>query len=98
VPEEQWFNTSALVRAVAAGDTPRNFLRGPSQRRVDLSLSKGFGLSATSKLELRVEVFNLFNWVNFGMPQNNVASSDFGAITSTVGGPRIAQLGLRLTF
>jgi hypothetical protein len=97
-PEDRWFNTSAVVRAVAAGNTPRNFLRGPSQKRVDLSLSKGFGLSPTAKLELRVEVFNLFNWVNLGMPANNVASSDFGAITNTIGGPRIAQLGLRLTF
>jgi hypothetical protein len=96
--EEAWFNTEAFVRANAAGNTPRNFLRGPSQKRIDVSLSKAFGLGGTSRLELRAEVFNVFNWTNFGMPQNNVASVDFGAITSTVGGPRVGQLGLRLIF
>jgi hypothetical protein len=96
--EEAWFNTEAFVRANAAGNTPRNFLRGPSQKRIDVSLSKAFTLGATSRLELRAEVFNVFNWTNFGMPQNNVASVDFGAITNTVGGPRVGQLGLRVIF
>lgn len=87
-PENGWFNKSAFVRAPSVGNTPRNFLRGPSQKRVDMSLSKKFKLGATSQFELRAEVFNLFNWVNFGQPQNNIASVDFGTITNTIGGPR----------
>ena len=97
-PEDQWFDTAAFQRAVGAGNTPRNFLRGPSQKRVDLSLSKAFGLGGDTRAELRAEVFNVFDWLNLAMPQNNVASSDFGTITNTVGGPRVAQVGVRLTF
>jgi hypothetical protein len=97
-PEDGWFDTKSFVRANAAGNTPRNFLRGPSQKRVDLSLAKKFRLGGGTRLELRAEVFNAFNWVNLGMPSNNVASADFGTITNTVGGPRTTQLGVRLTF
>jgi hypothetical protein len=97
-PADQWFNPAAFSRALAAGNTPRNFLRGPSQKRVDLSLSKAFGLGGETRAELRAEVFNVFNWVNLAMPSNNVASADFGTITNTIGGPRVAQVGVRLTF
>ena len=97
-PEDGWFDTAGVVRANAAGNTPRNFLRGPSQKRVDLSLAKRVRLGGTTQVELRAEVFNVFDWVNLGMPSNNVASADFGTITNTIGGPRTTQLGLRLTF
>jgi hypothetical protein len=97
-PEDGWFNKDAFRTATAAGNTPRNFLRGPSQKRLDLSLSKSFALGAERSVELRAEVFNVFNWTNFALPQTNVASSDFATITNTVGGPRTAQLGLRFAF
>jgi hypothetical protein len=96
--EEGWFDASAFRPAAAAGNTPRNFLRGPSQKRLDLSLAKSFAVAGRSRLELRFEVFNVFDWTNLGQPQTNIASSDFGTITSTVGGPRTAQFGARLTF
>ena len=48
--------------------------------------------------EFRWETFNLFDTVNFGLPENNFDSVDFGTITSTVGGPRVSQFGLRLSF
>jgi hypothetical protein len=32
------------------------------------------------------------------MPENNFDSVDFGTITTTVGGPRVSQLGVRVTF
>jgi hypothetical protein len=80
------------------GDSPRNFLRGPAQKRVDLSISKDISLGNSGRAQLRWEIFNLFDTVNFGMPENNFDSSDFGTITNTVGGPRVSQLGLRLIF
>lgn len=48
--------------------------------------------------ELRWEVFNLFNTVNFALPENNFDSVDFSRITGTIGGPRVSQFGLRLLF
>ncbi|MEW5981423.1 MAG: TonB-dependent receptor [Acidobacteriota bacterium] len=97
-PEDGWFDRSQLVPAAAAGNTPRNFLRGPGQNRVDLSISKTLRFGARVRAELRWEIFNLFNTVNFGMPENNYDSVDFGAITNTVGGPRVSQFGVRVTF
>jgi hypothetical protein len=97
-PEEGWFDKTQLRSAVAAGNTPRNFLRGPAQKRVDLSISKRIPLGGRVRAELRWEIFNLFNTVNFGMPENNFDSVDFGTITNTVGGPRVSQFGVRITF
>ncbi|MDR7420733.1 MAG: hypothetical protein QN178_17695, partial [Armatimonadota bacterium] len=97
-PVLAWFNTAALQPAEGAGNTPRNFLRGPGQKRVDLSIGKRVALGARARAELRWEIFNLFNTVNFGMPENNYDSSDFGAITTTVGGPRVSQFGVRILF
>jgi hypothetical protein len=97
-PEDGWFDTSQLRPAVAAGNTPRNFLRGPSQKRVDLSIAKRIPLGGRARAELRWEIFNLLNTVNFGLPENNFDSVDFGTITSTVGGPSVSQFGLRVTF
>jgi hypothetical protein len=96
-PEEGWFDKSQLRAASAAGNTPRNFLRGPAQKRVDLNVSKAIKLGKL-QAELRWEVFNVFNTVNFGLPENNFDSLDFGTITSTVGGPRVSQFGIRVNF
>jgi hypothetical protein len=96
--EDGWFDKTQLVAATAAGNTPRNFLRGPSQKRVDLSIAKTIRFGHRVRAELRWEVFNLLNTVNFGMPENNFDSVDFGTITNTVGGPRVSQFGLRFAF
>lgn len=82
------------------GDLGRNVLRGLWQRRIDLSLAKVFGVGARSSVELRWDVFNLLNNVNFGLPNNVIgdASTDFGMIADTVGGPRVMQFGAKLRF
>ena len=81
------------------GNAPRNSVRSDPFRQFDLGLHKAFGLGRDqTRLEARIEAFNLFNTTNFGMPENNFDSLDFGKITSTVGGPRVSQFGLRITF
>jgi hypothetical protein len=97
-PEEGWFDVTQLQAAVAAGNTPRNFLRGPAQRRVDVSLAKSLRFGERVTAELRWEVFNLLNAVNFALPENNFDSVDFGKITNTIGGPRVSQIGIRVLF
>lgn len=54
------------------GDVPRNDLRGPGFRQVDLVLSKRFRLGETTNLEFRTEVFNIFNFVNFDIPASRL--------------------------
>ena len=81
------------------GNLERNVLRGLWQRRVDLGLSKTFTTGRTN-FEVRWDIFNLLNTVNFGLPNNVIgdAGTDFGKITDTVGGPRVMQLGVKVRF
>jgi hypothetical protein len=65
---------------------------------VDLSIAKRIPLGGRARAELRWEIFNLLNTVNFGLPENNFDSVDFGRITNTIGGPRVSQFGLRFHF
>jgi hypothetical protein len=74
-------------------------LRGLWQRRVDISIAKLFPFGTQRNLELRWDIFNVFNTVNFGLPNNVIGdASDFGMITDTVGGPRVMQFGAKLRF
>ncbi len=109
-PTEAAFNKSVLCSPTSlAGGYPNNFgfgnlgrnvLRGFWQRRVDLSIAKRFGLGASRNFEVRWDVFNLFNTVNYALPNNVIGGSttDFGKITDSVGGPRVMQFGARLRF
>jgi hypothetical protein len=109
-PTEAAFNKSALCSPMTVaggypgnqgfGNLGRNVLRGFWQRRVDLSLAKMFPLGGGRNFEVRWNIFNLFNTVNYALPQNVIGSSstDFGKITDSVGGPRVMQLGGRFRF
>jgi hypothetical protein len=81
------------------GNTPRNFLYGPGQKNMDLSIVKFIPIRESLRGELRAEFFNLFNWTNFANPNNNIAvPSTFGRITSTSSGPRVIQFAFKLNF
>ncbi len=55
--------------------------------------------AAASDVELRWDVFNVFNTVNFALPENvHRRPDDFGKITDTIGGPRVMQFGARFRF
>ena len=85
----------------AWGDTGRNILRGPSQRQVDLSLSRRLPLFDRQQLELRWDVFNVLNEAVFANPASTFAANgpgNAGRITSTIGGPRTMQVGVKYVF
>ncbi len=105
----QWFNPLAFVLQPAGtfGNTGRGDFRGPDLRVVDLAMSKDTSLGGSRRLELRLEVFNLFNRANFGVPNLTVfagaadgeaALGSFGRIRNTVTSARQVQLGVRLRF
>jgi hypothetical protein len=50
------------------GTLPRNAFYGPWFRSLDLSLAKTTLLGGRTHLQLRLEVFNIFNTTNFGSP------------------------------
>jgi hypothetical protein len=109
---EQWFNPSAFVLQPAGtfGNTGRGDFIGPNLRTLDLAFSKSTGLSALSeraRLELRLEVFNLLNRANFGIPElrafagqadGEAPLATFGRISNTVTSARQTQLSVRVTF
>jgi hypothetical protein len=109
---ERWFDPDAFVLQPAGtfGNTGRGDFRGPNLRTVDLSLSKQVSVSRLgegTRLELRVEAFNIFNRTNFGAPgliafagtsDGEAPLATFGRITSTVTSARQIQLGARLVF
>jgi hypothetical protein len=98
-PVTDYFNRSVLVSPGGGfGNLGRNVLRGPRQTRIDLALSKETPLTERMNLELRFEAFNVFNNVNFALPSGDMADSEFGQVTNTVGGPRTLQLGARIRF
>ena len=67
------------------GNLPRNAIVGPGFSDTDLSLIKNVKLAASARVQLRVEVFNLFNVANLGQPGRTaiVGSTAFGVVTNT---------------
>jgi hypothetical protein len=72
---------------------------GPGYLNTDLSLNKDFALTERIHAEFRAEALNAFNTPQFNGPTlavDNTAA--YGQITSTLGFPRLVQLGGRLSF
>lgn len=80
------------------GNTPRNFLVGPGQKNVDISFIKLMPFTDNVRGEFRAEMFNVFNWVNYANPNNNLIGANFGRIERASSGPRVIQLAFKLSF
>jgi hypothetical protein len=80
------------------GNSGRNIIRAPGQENVDFSVIKRFPVKEAVNVEFRGEFFNLFNWANFGVPNNNLLGGSPGAITVLGSGPRVVQFALKLNF
>jgi len=98
----EWFNNSAFQGQTLGtiGTERRNMLFGPHYRHFDPSVFKDFALTERVNLQARVEVFNVFNTPNFGLPGASFPSTTFGVISSTRTNstPRQIQGSLRLSF
>ncbi len=99
----QWVSRSAFQRLDPAtqagqfGNEGRNVARGPGIASVDLSLFKNFAIGETKRVQFRAECFNLANHANFALPQNDIASPEFGQILEA-GPPRLIQLAVKFVF
>ncbi len=80
------------------GNTTRNGFTGPGQKNVDISLIKFIPFTERFRGEFRIEAFNVFNWVNFANPNNNISGANFGRIERAATGPRVLQFGMKLNF
>ena len=106
-----WFNPQcfAFPTPGTRGNAKRNSLEGPSFSTVDLAFVKTTPVSAGVQLQLRVEVFNLFNRANFDIPINDPDGSaifddkgnrlaDAGKIYSLISDGRQMQFAIRLVY
>ncbi|PYU91629.1 MAG: hypothetical protein DMG25_14215 [Acidobacteria bacterium] len=102
-----WFDTGCFtiadLQAAHEAGTPRfgnsgrNILDGPGYNNWDFALLKHFELTERFKLEFRFELYNMWNYAQFGNPGTRVGSPSEGVITSA-GQPRDIQFGLKLSF
>ncbi len=109
---DQYFDPNGFVLQPAGylGTAPRNTLTGPGFLMTNLSLVKNTRLGLLGSgggLQIRFEVFNLFNHPNFATPSRTVFSAavegesplpNAGRITRTVTTSRQLQLGVKLLF
>ena len=63
----------------------------------DMALLKEFKFTESKELQLRFEVFNIFNHAQFTNPTGNILSSTFGFVTSARN-PRIMQIAMKFVF
>jgi hypothetical protein len=100
---DAWLSRSAFQRldpvtqAGQFGNEGRNSVRGPGYADIDLSLVRNIQLSQGTRLELRLESFNVTNVTNLGLPVADLNSANFGRILSA-GPPRLMQCGVKYVF
>jgi outer membrane receptor protein involved in Fe transport len=107
----QYFNPAAFAAPAAGtfGNLERNALYGPGFKSIDLSVFKTTKLSRGASVQLRLEMFNLFNAINWANPGAVLGTSTtFGVITNTrnannapgigAGEPFNVQLAVKFIF
>jgi hypothetical protein len=83
----QWFNTSAFEDPALGtyGTSARGGYRNPGFGDIDLSVFKNTKLTERFTLQLRAEMFNLYNRINLAPVGQPSASDSGGTIGSTFG-------------
>jgi hypothetical protein len=108
----EWFNTNPASPSFIAngpgvaggigpggadGNSPRDYLRAPGYRDIDLGLLRDFRFERGIVFQLRGEATNVFNLVSLNAPTASLSSGNNGKITAA-STPRLFQVGARLTF
>jgi hypothetical protein len=103
-PVASFFNASCFADPgdQIPGNAPRYFsgLRVNGIHNFDLNLNKSFVPKEGMRIELRAEIFNLFNHPRFAAPDNGYGDAGFGTISADASGylPRYFQFGARFEF
>jgi hypothetical protein len=79
------------------GTTGRNTERGDAFLDFNVSVAKDFVVTERVRLQLRGELFNVFNVTNFNVVDSVMTSPNFGRAISAFD-PRRAQLAARVIF
>jgi hypothetical protein len=106
---EMWYDPCAFTKPARGfvGNAPRGAIRGPGFSNVNLSVTKDTVLRGTHRLQLRAELFNVFNHNNFALPSGTIFRGateiepplpNTGRILDLFGQPRQLQLSVRYEF
>jgi hypothetical protein len=100
----RWLNPAAFSAPLPGtfGDLPRNYLRGPEFWQVDFMTSKDFRFAQNQSIQVRLEIFNITNRLNYENPAATLPAGTVGqaftdATASTFGymlGPLNRTVGL----
>ncbi len=71
-------------------------MRRPWNLQENVSVAKTIGVTGQMRMDVRAEVFNLFNRIVWGAPTSDFNSANFGLINSLGNSPRQMQFGLKL--
>jgi hypothetical protein len=77
----RWLNPAAFATPLPGtfGNLPRNAVRGPEFWQLDLTLSKDVRFMNTHSLQLRLEMFNITNRLNYENPAATLPNGTPGA-------------------
>ena len=85
----------------APGNAGRNIPDGPGLFYTNTTLMKNLRVREGKSVQVRYEIFNLFNHPNFQLPDRNFDESAAGIISGVQrqgrGGPRVMQFLSRIT-
>jgi hypothetical protein len=73
-------------------------VRACYQQDWDVFATKNFPFAEKYSIQLRADLFNIFNHANFAITNTAVGSPAFGVYDTTVGNPRIVQFALKFQF
>jgi hypothetical protein len=79
----QWVNPACFVPVTGPGNLARNRFYGPGFSDVDISVIKNIPIKERLSLQIRAEMFNVFNRINLASGAGAVGSNGF--VSDTIG-------------
>ncbi|MBD0325965.1 MAG: hypothetical protein ICV68_06025, partial [Pyrinomonadaceae bacterium] len=100
VLSQQVRNNPGLVLAALGedGSIGRNSFRAGNFMLSNIAIIKNFAITENQRLIFRMDVFNLFNRANYGIPVRFLEAPGFGQATDTVTPARRIQFALKYSF
>ncbi|MBM3787749.1 MAG: hypothetical protein FJW30_25630 [Acidobacteria bacterium] len=98
----RWFDTAAFTATPSFqfGNLARSLtdVRSHGIANYNFTIFKNTAITERAGLQFRIEVFNLFNRVQFGYPGTQLGNPQFGVVSGQYNDPRLVQFALRLSF
>jgi hypothetical protein len=80
------------------GVVGRNTFRAPGLFNVDLAFIRNVTIQDNLRLNFRIEIFNVLNRANYGIPVRILEAPGFGTSVNTTVPARMIQLGMKFQF